>query len=296
MRILISGASGFIGSAVSARLRGDGHAVVALVRRAGSSDAITWDPAGGSIDQPALEGFDAVIHLAGESIAGGRWTAARKARIRDSRIAGTRTLVQALLRCQRKPAVLLSASAIGFYGDRGDEILDEGSAMGEGFLAEVCRDWEAETRDAMYADIRVAHLRTGIVLGKDGGALPKMLLPIRLGVGGRLGNGRQFMSFIAVGDLTRAVVHALTHDELRGPVNLVGPAPVDNAEFTRTLGRVLRRPTLIPMPAFALRLGLGELADALLLGSQRVLPARLTASGFRFDHPTAETALRAVLA
>ena len=298
MRILISGASGFVGTALRARLEEEGHDVVRLVRRAASGDGeVRWDPANGEIDVAACEGFDAVIHLAGENIAGGRWTEARKRRIVDSRVQGTTLLARTLAELDRRPAVFLSASAVGFFGARGDETLDEGSAMGEGFLAETCRDWEAATREAVHADdIRVAQIRIGLVLGEEGGALPRMLLPFRLGLGGRLGHGRQFMSWIAIDDLTRAIVHALTRDDLRGPVHLVSPNPVTNAEFTRVLARVLRRPALIPVPAFGLRLLVSrEFADEALLSGQRAVPGRLMESGFEFEHPDLEGALRHVL-
>lgn len=295
MRILISGSTGLIGSAAVAALAADGHEIVRLVRGSARPGALAWDPEAGRIDAAALEGFDAVVHLAGESIAGGRWTAERKRRIRDSRVAGTELLAGALAQAKARPSVLVAASAIGFYGNRGSEELDEGSAMGEGFLAEVCRDWEASTRAALRAGIRVAHLRFGIVLSAKGGALAKMLLPFRLGLGGRVGDGRQWMSFVALDDAVAALRFALGHAGASGPLNVVAPEPVTNAEFARALGRVLHRPAVVPLPAFALRLALGEMADALLLSGARVLPRRLLAAGFRFRCPSADAALRAAL-
>jgi uncharacterized protein (TIGR01777 family) len=296
VKVLVSGSSGLIGSAVTAVLNADGHGVARLVRAeppAGQA-AVRWDPDSGRLDAVALEGFDAVIHLAGEGIAG-RWTAHKKARIRGSRIDGTRLLCQRLAEVTAKPQVLVSASAIGFYGNRGDEELDEESPPGSGFMPEVCRDWETATEPAARSGIRVVNARIGMVLSAGGGALPKMLGPFRLGLGGRLGSGRQWMSWIALDDLTRAILHAIQTEGLSGPVNCVAPAPVTNAEFTRTLGRVLRRPTLLPAPALALRLLLGQIADEVLLCSARVLPRRLLDSGFEFGDPRLEPALQRLL-
>lgn len=293
MNILVSGSHGLIGSALVPALAARGDRVVRLVRTAKTSspDAIAWDPGSGWVDATALEGTDAVIHLAGENIAAGRWTPAKKARIRDSRVRGTRTIATALARLSRRPGVLLCASAAGYYGNRGEEILVEDSAPGVGFLADVCREWEAAAGPARDAGIRVVHLRNGIVLSPTGGALAALLPVFRLGLGGRLGSGRQFMSWIALDDEVRAIVHALTRDDLRGPVNFVSPNPVTNAEFTVTLARVLRRPALFTTPARLLRLALGEVAGE-LLGSQRVHPARLLAAGYTFRHPELESALR----
>jgi uncharacterized protein (TIGR01777 family) len=249
----------------------------------------------GSIDQARLEGLDGVVHLAGESIATGRWTAEKKARIRDSRVKGTRLLCESLARLDQPPRVLVSASAIGYYGDRGDEILHEDSASGSGFLAEVCHMWEAATEAASQRNIRVVNLRIGVVLSAMGGALATMLFPFRMGLGGIIGSGRQFMSWIALDDLLGSIAYALRTDTIRGPVNAVAPHPVTNREFTKTLGRVLARPTLLPMPAFAARLAFGEMADELLLSSARVEPARLSAAGYDFRYPTLEGGLRHLL-
>jgi uncharacterized protein len=244
---------------------------------------IPWEP-GKPLDPALVERFDSVIHLAGESIVG-RWTAEKKARIRDSRIGGTTTLAEALAQTTIKPRVLLSASAIGYYGDRGDEILREDSPGGTGFLSETCRAWEAATEAAMQAGIRVVNLRIGVVLAQHGGALDKMLLPFKLGFGGGIGSGRQWWSWIHIADIVGAVTHILRCDSLRGPVNFVAPNPATNAKFTKTLAQVLHRPAFLPMPAFAARLALGEMADAALLASQRVEPAKLTTSGYAFQFP-----------
>lgn len=297
MRILVSGSTGLIGSGLVSELSAAGHEVVRLVRGdpAEREREIRWDPAAGQIDRESLNGLDAAVHLAGENIAAGRWTAAQKARIRDSRVNGTRLLCEALAECEDRPRVLVCASAIGYYGDRGDEVLDETSPSGEGFLAEVCRQWEAAADPAREKGIRVVHLRTGVVLSGEGGALQKMLTPFKLGVGGVVGSGTQYWSWVARDDVAGAIHHAITHEELSGPVNATAPHPVTNREFTKTLGRVLHRPTIFPMPAFAAKLMLGEMADELLLASTRVLPRRLQDSGFEFRHPELEEALRHAL-
>ncbi len=297
MKILVSGSTGLIGSALVPFLTTGGHSVVRLIRsqpRPGQA-AVHWDTAAGSIDSSALEGLDAVVHLAGENIAVRRWTPAQKARIRDSRVQGTRLLAQSLARLQQPPKVMVCASAIGFYGDRGEELLTEASAPGSGFLTDTCRAWEAAAQPASGKGIRVVNLRLGVVLSPKGGALAKMLLPFRLGVGGQIGSGRQYMSWIEIDDVVGVIHYALTTDELRGPVNAVAPNPVTNREFTKTLGRVLSRPTIFPMPAFAARLAFGEMADELLLASTRVKPARLQNSGYYFRHPQLEGALRHLL-
>ena len=295
MKILVTGASGLVGSALVPLLAGGGHEVARLGRSAPAPGDIRWDPAAGVLEAGALEGLDGVVHLAGENIAAGRWTEARKRRIKASRVNGTRLLARALAGLERPPRVLVSASAIGFYGDRGDEDLTEGSAAGSGFLAEVCREWEAATEAAAAKGIRVVHARLGVVLGKDGGALARMRTPFKLGVGGIIGSGAQYMSWITLDDTAAAIAHLLSTDAAAGPVNVVAPSPVTNREFTRTLGRVLRRPTLFPMPGFAARLAFGEMADALLLASARVRPARLMDSGYAFRHDSLEEGLRQVL-
>jgi uncharacterized protein len=297
MTIVISGASGLVGSALLPFLTTAGHRVVRLVRSStqGKPDAIQWDPERGIGDNIRLDGSDAVIHLAGANIAEGRWTPERKRLIRESRVKGTRLLCEALARLAHPPKTFVCASAIGFYGDRGDEALGEESPSGAGFLAEVCQAWEAATQPAEERGIRVVHARLGIVLSLVGGALAKMLLPFRLGIGGTLGDGAQYMSWITLDDVVGALHHVLVSESVRGAVNVVAPTPVKNREFTKTLGRVLKRPTLFLVPAFALRLALGEMADALLLASARVEPQRLLASEYAFRYPRLEGGLRHVL-
>ena len=296
MQVLITGSSGLVGTALRSFLGGGGHRVRRLLRApSASEDTTSWDPASGTFTTGAFEGIDGVVHLAGESIASGRWTATRKARIRDSRVVGTRHLCEALAQLDTPPKVLVAASALGFYGDRGDEVLDESAALGSGFLPEVCQAWEDAAAPARERGIRVVHLRVGIVLTPKGGALAQMLPPFKLGVGGILGAGDQYMSWIALDDVLGIVLHALTDESMRGSVNAVAPQAVTNREFTKTLGAVLRRPTVLPAPAFALRLALGEMADALLLASTRVDPAVLRAAGFEFAYPHLEGALRHVL-
>lgn len=293
LRIAISGASGLIGRSVAAFLSTGGHTVLRLVRRRAGPGEIAWDPESGTIDGPALEGCDAVVHLAGENVGGGRWTASRRARIRESRSRGTVQIAETIARLARRPRTLISAAAIGIYGSRGDEVLTDASGpAARGFLADVCRDWEAATEPARRAGVRVALPRFGVVLSPAGGALAKMLPVFRAGLGGPLGSGRQWMSWISLEDTIGALHHALLTDELDGAFNVTGPAPVTNAEFTITLGRVLRRPAVLPVPAAALRLIFGRMADETILASLRVLPERLLASGYRFEHPTLESALR----
>ncbi len=296
MDILVTGSSGLVGSALCASLQSDGHRVARLVRSGASADQgrDLWDPAGGNMDDAALEGRDAVVHLAGENIAG-RWTAAKKARIRDSRIRGTSLLAEHLARCNNRPPTLVCASAIGYYGERGEEPLTEDSAPGSGFLSDVCREWEASAAPAVESGMRVIHLRFGVILSPAGGALAQMLLPFRLGVGGKVGSGRQIMSWVSLDDAVHIIRHALESRDLAGPVNAVAPNPVTNLEFTRALGRALSRPTLFPMPAFAARLAFGEMADALLLASTRVLPEKLRTSHYSFRHSEIEPTLRALL-
>lgn len=298
MNVLVTGSSGMIGSALVSGLRRAGERVTRLVRSslAEDGDAMRWDPDGRALDIARLAQLapDAVVHLAGESV-GSRWSAERKLRIRTSRVLGTRLLSEGLAALPRRPPVMVCASAVGYYGDRGHELLDEGSGPGSGFLAEVTQEWEAAAQPARAAGIRVVHLRIGIVLSPDGGALARMLPLFRVGAGGPLGSGRQYMSWIALGDVVGAIRHAIVTEALEGPVNTVSPEPVTNREFTRTLGRVLRRPAVLPAPAFALRLVLGELGGE-LLGGQRVQPGRLLATGYEFVHPRLEQALREMLA
>ncbi len=297
MDVAISGASGLIGTALTASLRADGHRVLPLVRGGiTSADAIGWDPEAGRIDAPALEGIDAIVHLAGEGIGEKRWTDEQKQRIRDSRVRGTAVLAGAIASRERKPRVFVSASAIGYYGNRGDEVLTEDSAPGDDFLAGICVAWEAETEPARAAGIRTVITRNGIVLDPHGGALAQMLLPFKLGIGGRQGSGKQWMSWITLADEIGAIRHAIDNDAVSGPVNCVAPNPATNAQFASTLGNVLHRPTVLPTPMLPLKLRYGgELVEALLLGSQRVSPAALEASGYEFATPTLAPALRSVL-
>jgi uncharacterized protein (TIGR01777 family) len=297
MQILLSGAGGLIGSALAAHLQNELHEVVRLVRtkRGGDLVSILWNPESGGVDENSLAGFDAVIHLAGENIAARRWSKAQKARIKDSRVIGTRLLSRTLARLPRPPQTFICASATGYYGDRADEILTENSPPGEGFLAEVCREWEAATAPAADADIRVVNLRTGVVFSNEGGALEKMIAPIRLGLGGKLGSGRQYISWITLADEIGAIGHILDREDIAGPVNLVSPHPVTNAEFTKKVASYLHRRAFIPVPAFMIRLVAGEMADALVLASTRVRPAKLLETGYRFQHPDLDTALPEIL-
>ncbi|MBI3934118.1 MAG: TIGR01777 family protein [Acidobacteria bacterium] len=296
MDIAITGSTGLIGEALIAMLTGAGHRVARVVRREPLPDSgdIFWDPEKAYVDTIRLDGHDAVVHLAGESIAE-RWSPGKKVRIHASRVRGTQLIAEAVRQVTQPPQVLVSASAIGYYGDRGAEILREESAPGTGYLSEVCRDWEAATEVASRAGIRVVHLRIGIVLSAKGGALAKMLLPFRMGAGGKIGSGKQIMSWIALDDLVGAILHAIAIPSIQGAVNAVAPNPVTNLEFTKTLGKVLSRPTVAPLPAFAVKLLFGEMGKALLLSSQRVEPARLMGSGFTFRYPGLEEALRHAL-
>ena len=296
MHVLVTGSTGFIGSALVSYLREQGCSVTCLVRRPVTADdsEVRWDPDAGTIDAERLAGVDAVVHLAGESIYARRWTARRKAIIRDSRVQGTQLLSQTLAGLDPPPGVLASASGLGYYGDRGDETLREDSGPGSDFLSDTTRQWEDATEAAVQAGVRVVNLRFGLVFSPTGGALPKMMTPFKLGLGGRLGSGRQFVSWISLSDAMRVVYHALTTESLKGPVNVAAPGAVTNAALAKAIGNALSRPALIPAPAFALRLILGELAETILF-SIRMEPAKLLESGYVFHHPDLPGALRSML-
>lgn len=294
MKVVVSGASGLIGSALVPALRADGHEVIRLVRRESSgADEIRWDPAAGELDAARLQGVDALVNLSGEYL-GKRWTEARKRAILDSRVESTDLLARTAAALDPPPALVV-ASAVGLYGDRGDEILTEESPPGSGFLADVVRAWEGAADPARQAGVRVVNLRQGIVLAKEGGALKSMLLPFKLGVGGRVGSGKQWWSWVATDDLVAAYAYALRSD-IDGAVNVTSPNPATNGQFTKALGSVLRRPTIFPVPALAARALFGEMGDAMLLGGQRVLPARLLDAGFEFSAPTIDAGLARALA
>lgn len=293
-RILVSGVSGPIGAALLPSLKACGYEVTRLVRGPATAEGqISWNPLQ-PIAPDTVSRFDAVIHLAGESIVG-RWTQAKKAKIRDSRVLGTTNLAKAVAQAKRKPEVFVCSSAIGYYGDRGNQVLNERSTPGSGFLSDVCREWEAATQAAAKAGIRTVQMRTGVVLSPEGGALGKMLIPFKLGVGGKIGNGRQWMSWIDVQDMVGAIHHILKSDLLQGSVNMVAPKAVTNAEFTKTLGSVLSRPTILPMPAFAVKLAFGEMGETVLLASQRVEPAQLVMSGYPFRFTNLQASLENLL-
>ena len=295
MKVLVTGSHGLIGSALIPVLQQNGHTVTRLVRSSPGPGEARWDPEGGTIDRAALEAVDAVVHLAGVGIGDHRWTDEHKRAVLDSRVKGTRLLSETLATLDTKP-VLVSGSAVGYYGNRGDEQLTETSPPGDDFLAEICTHWEAATGAAEAAGLRVVHLRTGIVLAKEGGALKQMLTPFKLGIGGRLGSGRQWFSWIHIDDEIGAIVHALTNDSVKGPVNAVAPNPATNADFTKALGRALHRPTVMPVPAFGLRALFGrEMADAMLLSGQRVVPAVLRQTGYSFARPDLDAALASVV-
>ncbi len=297
MKILVSGASGLVGTATSDALRGEGHTVCRFVRPGGNfaPGDVRWDPAASVVYSDVMEGADAIIHLAGASIGEGRWTNERKEILRSSRLHSTRVLVNAMAKLRRKPRVLLAASAIGYYGSRADEVLTEASSNGTDFLAMLARDWEAESLRAQAFGVRTVLLRFGMILSARGGALPKMLTPFKLGVGGRLGSGQQWMSWIALEDVVGVVRAALVNGKFSGPVNVVALSPVQNAAFTRALARVLHRPAIFPAPAFMLRLALGEMADALLLSSQRVQPDKLLKANYQFRYQELQPTLRFIL-
>ncbi len=295
MTIAIAGSSGLIGSALVHALSNEGHVIKHLVRREARGELeISWNPMRDEIDVARLGGVDAVINLAGENL-DQRWTSDAKQRIRDSRVRGTTLLARTIASLSPKPRVMVSGSAIGIYGDRGDEVLDESSTLGNGFLASVCKDWEGATKLAEDAGVRVVYSRTGIVLAKEGGALPRLAMPFKFGVGGRLGSGRQWMSWIALADVVGAMRHALVNDTMRGPMNLVAPNPVRNDEMAEALSRELHRPALFPVPRLALKLLLGEMADAAVLASQRVAPKALESARYSFSLPTLERALASIL-
>src|SRR5882724_5516361 len=296
MKILISGSHGLVGTAFIKSLETEGHEIFRLVRHYPNSEGeLEWSPVRYSIQLARIEGFDAVVNLAGESIAEGRWTDEKKRRIRESRVKGTKLLGDALANLTKPPQTFICASAIGYYGNRGDETLTESSAPGNDFLAEVCVEWEKATALATEKGIRVVNTRFGIILDAKGGALAKMLPPFRMGIGGRIGSGKQWMSWIALDDVVGGIKLALTNETLRGPVNFVAPNPVTNSEFTKTLGRALSRPTLFPIPAFGVRLAFGEMADALLLASQRVEPEELKRAGYEFQYSQIDKALAQAL-
>ncbi|KAA3611915.1 MAG: TIGR01777 family protein [Planctomycetota bacterium] len=295
MKIAISGASGLVGSSLEPFLSTAGHEVKALVRPGSSREGIPWDPARSELDLAALEGMDAVVHLAGENIAAGRWSDRQKKRILDSRVQGTRVLAEGLASLQNPPKVLVCASAVGFYGDTGETVVDESQSSGEGFLPQVCQAWEEAAEPAKRAGIRVVHLRFGVILSPSGGALKRMLPPFRFGLGGRLGSGNQWMSWISLEDASASVLHAIADQELHGAVNVVAPDPIRNRDFTKVLGKVLRRPTAFPLPAFVVRTLFGEMGQDLLLAGSGIRPSKLLAGGFRYRHPELEGALRSML-
>ena len=297
MQVAITGSSGLIGSELRRALELSGHEALRLVRGgASSSGEVSWDPTTGAIDAAGLEGVDAVVHLAGESIGGGRWTETQKAKILDSRVHGTTLLARTLASLSSPPKVLVSGSAVGYYGNGRDEILTESSPRGGGFLADVVERWEAAATPAEEAGIRVVRIRSGIVLSKDGGALGKLLLPFKLGLGGRFGSGRQYWSWISIHDEINAILHAIESDDLSGPVNLTAPNPVTQADFAATLARVLGRPAFMPTPVFGVKAVYGnQMVEETLLWGQRALPARLEDDGFTFAHPTLDAALKAVV-
>ena len=292
MKVLIAGASGLVGSALIPALEVDGAEVTRLVRTSAGAGEIEWHPNNDQIDATTLEGFDAVINFAGENIAGGRWTDEQKRKIHDSRVNGTHLLSEAIASLKHPPKIFLCASATGIYGDRGDEILDEQSDSGGGFLAGVCREWERATEPAVAAGVRTVNLRFGPILAREGGMLAKLLTPFKMGMGGKVGSGKQYISWVAIDDVVNTVKLALKDESIRGPLNIVSPHPVTNEEFTKTLGHVLSRPTALAMPAFAVRLAFGEMADEMLLTSQRVIPKKLNDVGYEFQHPELEGALR----
>ena len=292
MIIAIAGASGLVGKALTPLLEADAHDIVRLVRNSPKAGEVEWHPNQDAIEPDKLEGFEAIINLAGENIAEGRWTEEKKKKIHDSRVHGTHLLSEAIAKLMNKPRVFLCASATGIYGDRGDETLVEQSESGGGFLAGVCREWEKATEPAHRAGVRVVNLRFGPILARAGGMLEKMLTPFKMGLGGKIGSGKQYISWVGIDDVVAAIKLALNDESIRGPLNIVSPQPVTNERFTRALGEALSRPTVMAMPAFAARLAFGEMADEMLLVSQKVIPKKLQASGFQFEYSDVETALQ----
>jgi len=295
MKILVAGASGLVGSALIPALESDGAEITRLTRSSPKANEIGWHPNQKQIDAARLESFDAIINLAGENIAEGRWTDEKKRKIRESRVNGTHLLSDAIAKLAPQRRVFLCASATGFYGNRDDEILDETSESGGGFLADVCREWEDATKPATKAGVRVVNLRFGPILAREGGMLGKMLTPFKMGMGGKVGSGKQYISWVAIDDVVGAIKLALADGSIHGPLNVVSPNPVTNEEFTKTLGEVLSRPTVMSIPAFAARLAFGEMADEMLLVSQRVIPKKLRDTGFQFEYPELEGAFRKYL-
>jgi uncharacterized protein (TIGR01777 family) len=292
MKIAIAGASGLVGKALTPQLETEGHNLVRLVRNSPKVDELEWHPNQDAINAEKLEGFEAIINLAGENVAEGRWTDDKKKKIHDSRVPGTHLRSEALAKLTTTPRCFLCASATGIYGDRGDETLDEQSESGGGFLAGVCREWEKATEPAHRAGVRVVNLRFGPILARAGGMLEKMLTPFKMGLGGKLGSGKQYISWVGIEDAIAAIKLALHDESIRGPLNVVSPRPVTNERFTRALGEVLSRPTVMAMPAFAARLAFGEMADEMLLVSQKVMPKKLQTAGFQFEYADLETALQ----
>lgn len=296
MKVAIAGASGLVGSALIPVLKSMGAQITRMVRSKPKAGEIEWHPGQAEMHPGSLEGFDTIINLAGENIAGGRWTDDQKRKIRESRINGTHLLSEAIAKLSPKPRVFICASATGIYGDRDNEVLDEQSESGGGFLAGVCREWEMATGPASQAGVRVVNLRIGPILAREGGMLAKLLTPFKMGMGGKVGSGRQYISWIAIDDVIQAIKLAIEDASIHGALNIVSPNPVTNEEFTKTLGHVLNRPTALAMPAFAARLAFGEMADEMLLASQKVIPKKLTSIGFRFQFPQLEMALKHYLA
>ncbi len=295
MKVAITGSSGLIGTSLISFLSEKSVTVSKILRENPKDDDISWKPEDGDWNSAFTEGVDGIVHLAGENIASGKWTRKKKEKIRNSRIEGTKKLCEHILKLPTPPSVLVCASAIGYYGNRGVEFLNEGSSRGSGFLPDVCLGWEEAAESVSKAGVRVVSVRFGIVLSKDGGALAKMMTPFKMGMGGKIGSGAQYMSWVAMDDVTGAIYHTLTTDSLKGPVNVTAPNPVTNKEFTNTLGEVLKRPAVVPMPAFAAKLAFGEMANDLLLASTKVAPKRLSDSGYEFQYPELENALRHIL-